>query len=414
MKVLQVNCVYKKGSTGKIVADIHKVLLSRGYDSVVCYGRQRGQVAQEDNVYKFCSELEGDIHHFAHRYLGALMYGGCYISTRNLIGIIKREKPDVVHLQCINGYCVNIYSLIQFLAKNRVKTVVTNHAEFYYTGSCGHSFNCMKFKELKACLNCPSPTVATDSRTMCRTAAAWKKMHDAFACFKKEDVLFTAVSPWVKKRFALSPITNRFDCVVIENGLEIDTFHPWDEATRDSVRQEIGVPADGKMVFHATASFNLVETSIKGGRYIYELARRMPEVYFVVAALQYSLPEDCPENLCLIGSAKTQEHLSKLYSAADLTVIASERETFSMITAETQCCGTPIVGFEAGGPESIAVSSGAEFVMYAHVDALQQAVSRWLRKTIDKNALAQEAEKHFAREIMTEGYINAYKTILKR
>ena len=39
MKILQVNCVYKKGSTGKIVEDIHNVLIDNGIESVVCYGR---------------------------------------------------------------------------------------------------------------------------------------------------------------------------------------------------------------------------------------------------------------------------------------------------------------------------------------------------------------------------------------
>ena len=48
MKVLQVNCVYKKGSTGKIVYDIHTGLRKNGIESVVCYGR--GQKENEENA----------------------------------------------------------------------------------------------------------------------------------------------------------------------------------------------------------------------------------------------------------------------------------------------------------------------------------------------------------------------------
>ena len=39
-KVLQINSVYDYGSTGKITADIHRLLPQYGVDSVVCYGRR--------------------------------------------------------------------------------------------------------------------------------------------------------------------------------------------------------------------------------------------------------------------------------------------------------------------------------------------------------------------------------------
>ena len=54
MKILQVNCVYRKGSTGKIVYDIHTELLRQGIEDVVCYGR--GEVINEPNVHKTCPE----------------------------------------------------------------------------------------------------------------------------------------------------------------------------------------------------------------------------------------------------------------------------------------------------------------------------------------------------------------------
>ena len=50
MKILQINNVYKKGSTGKITYDIHQGLQKSGIDSVVCYGR--GQKVKERYVYK--------------------------------------------------------------------------------------------------------------------------------------------------------------------------------------------------------------------------------------------------------------------------------------------------------------------------------------------------------------------------
>ena len=114
MKVLQINSVYGKGSTGKITQDLHRALQDRGIDSVVCYGR--GGKVREPGVYKTCGELYSKCNNLLSRFTG-IMYGGCFFSTNRLIRIIQKEKPDVVHLQCINGYFVNIYRLVIWLKK---------------------------------------------------------------------------------------------------------------------------------------------------------------------------------------------------------------------------------------------------------------------------------------------------------
>lgn len=112
MKVLQVNCVYRTGSTGKITYDLHKNLLDVGIESVVCYGR--GSRVKEPGVYKICPEWYSKLNNAWSRVTG-IMYGGCFFSTNRLIQIIRKEQPDIVHLQCINGYFVDISS--DYLAK---------------------------------------------------------------------------------------------------------------------------------------------------------------------------------------------------------------------------------------------------------------------------------------------------------
>lgn len=52
MKILQVNIFFDEGSTGKIVADIHKRLLRDGHESFVAFGRGRHQ-AKEDSGHLY-------------------------------------------------------------------------------------------------------------------------------------------------------------------------------------------------------------------------------------------------------------------------------------------------------------------------------------------------------------------------
>ena len=117
--------------------------MKRKIDSVVFYGRRFE--TSDRNVHKICSEIYGKLNNGFSRVTG-LMYGGCFTATNRLISAINREKPDVIHLQCLNGYFVNIYKLLNFLNKNRIPTVLTLHAEFMYTANCGHAYECEKWK----------------------------------------------------------------------------------------------------------------------------------------------------------------------------------------------------------------------------------------------------------------------------
>jgi hypothetical protein len=143
MKVLQVNAFYPSGSTGKIVKDIHQQLINDGIDSIVCYGR--GVKIKEKQIYKIAPELIMKIQSLYSKAIG-YAYAGCHISTFNLINIIKKEKPDVVHLHCINASTVNIYKLLNYLKSSKIFTIITLHAEFMYTAGCGHAFECNKWK----------------------------------------------------------------------------------------------------------------------------------------------------------------------------------------------------------------------------------------------------------------------------
>lgn len=410
MKVLQVNCVFRHGSTGKIVDDIHKVLLQRGIESVVCYGRGRHKVKPERNVYKFCTELESDLHHVFALFGISLAYGGNYIPTRRLIKIIVQEKPDIVHLHCINGYCVNIFDLLRYLGQNEIHTVITNHAEFFYTGNCGHAYDCEKWRQIPGCGQCPMLKFAIGSIGFDRTRSSWQKMRNAFSYHTKENLIFVAVSPWVKYRLNLSPVTEGFNCEVVENGVDTNIFRL--SQPSQSVKDRIGyLDTNEPLVFHVTATFSSDPEHLKGGYYILEVAKRMPKVKFVVAAIDGDV-STLPSNVLFLGRTHNQQELVELYSCADVTLVTSKRETYSMVTAESLCCGTPVVGFKAGGPETIALPEYSRFVEYGNVDELVKALREMLTRKEDKETISEKAKLRYSKERMTDSYLEIYHTLL--
>ncbi len=400
MKVLQVNNCYKSGSTGKIVADIHAELQKQGVESIVCYGR--GKKVRESNVRKTCAEMYSKINNLNTRITG-IMYGGCFFSTNRLISIIKKEKPDVVHLHCINGYFVNIYRLIEWLKKNHVKTVLTLHAEFMHTANCGHAFECEKW--IAGCGHCPRFREETKSWIFDRTSKSWMKMKMAFDGFN-DNLIITSVSPWLMERAKQSPIlADKKHCVVL-NGLDTEIFKPYDTS---KLKAELGIK-DEKIVFHATPTFNNDPNHIKGGYYVLKLAEMMKnENVKIVVAGRYDKDLSIPANVILLGQICDQKLLARLYSMADVTVLASKKETFSMVTAESLCCGTPVVGFKAGAPEMIALRECCEFVDYGNIESLKRAVELKICSEYQSEEIAYIASNKYGKHVMLKNYMGKYK-----
>ncbi len=402
MKVLQINCVYNSGSTGKITADLHREYQKNGIDSIVCYGRL-GKTADK-GVYKTCGELYSKFNHFMAN-LSGIQFGGCFFSTNKLIRIIKNEKPDIVHLQCINGHFVNIYRLVNWLKKNNIKTVLTLHAEFMFTGGCGYSYDCEKFKT--GCGNCPQIKKGVPTYLFDNTARAFRKMKKAFDGFDK-NLVVTSVSPWLMKRAKSSLILGDKRHTVVENGLDETVFCPsYDKSLRDKYAKD-----NQKIVFYATPYFSDAVNNAKGGKYLVELARKFEgeDVRFLVAG-DYDKNLTVPDNMILLGRINNQKELAGFYSIADVTVITSRRETFSMICAESLCCGTPVCGFFAGGPETIALPEFSKFVDFGDVDLLCRAVKESLGEKAPD--ISDKARKRYKRENMSRTMIDVYKSLLK-
>jgi len=404
MKVMQINCVYNYGSTGKITRDLHMYLQSQGVESVVYYGRR--DKTSDPGVTKICSEIYAKANNLLSRFTG-LMYGGCFLSTTWLINCIRKEQPDVVHLQCINGYFVNIYRLVTWLKKQGIKTILTLHAEFMYTANCGHALDCDRWQT--GCGSCPRLRRETKSLFLDGTARSYRKMLRAFANFH-ENLTVVSVSPWLKNRAEQSPILRGKHHCVIFNGVDTEVFHPYET---EDLRKKHGL-LDERILFHATPFFSDDPEDLKGGYYILKLAEMLADqnVKLIVAG-NHGADLQIPKNVILLGEIQDQNELARYYSLADVTVLTSKRETFSMVTVESLCCGTPVAGFQAGGPEQIALPEFSAFVQWGDVRQLSETVTTFLKSALRDTTIAECSAQAYSKNTMAEGYMTLYNSVTK-
>lgn len=396
MKVLQINCVYDTGSTGTITKTIHNGLMACGYESLVLYGR--GPKSKDRNTFKTGTEFYAKANRLCNMIIG-LQYGGCHLETQRIIGIIKNEQPDLVHLQCVNGSFVNNYRLITWLKRSGLPVVLTLHAEFPYTANCSHALDCMRWQ--MGCGDCPRKFDATDSLLFDRSHESFLKMREAYEGFD-DRLTVISVSPWLKQRAESSPVLAPFHHDIILNGIDTKIFLP----TVNSCKEKLFT------VLHVTASFSDVEGHIKGGRDVLSLAKRFEgePVQFLVAGPVKHMGT-VPENVRFLGPIFNQKEMAELYGRAGVTLLTSRAETFSMPVAESLCCGTPVVGFFAGAPEQIALREFSSFVPRGDLDALEQAIRRMRTMNYNRRSISQLAHENYSDEEMVRKYIDLYRSL---
>lgn len=396
MRILQINCVYAYGSTGKIVEDVSNYCLSKGDEVLVLYGRQGKNM--DSNVIKVSSEIEAKLHSVLTRLTG-IDFGYSPLATYRTIREIRRFNPNVVHLHCLNGHFINVFRLVEYLKKSKIPTVLTLHAEIMHTAGCEHAYDCTKW--VNGCYDCDRIKGKLTHYFRDDAKYAYRKMQKAFDDFRNLTVV--SVSDWLSNRAKQSSIFRNCDAnfITIENGLDLEFFHPLSLQDNPLIKN---FDTSRPIILHVTPSFL---HPLKGGKYVLKLAKRHPEWSFVIVG--YDGDSELPVNVNTISHTQSKEELSWYYNIASITLLTSKRETFSMVCAESLASGTPVVGFEAGGPESVFVGNFAKFVENGNIEALEKAVKGMLKDmpNVDTTLIHQK----FTSTRMAERYRNCYYNV---
>lgn len=398
MKVLLIDVNCKDSSTGRIVYELYQAVNKRENDeAAVCYGR--GKKINEPNIFKFGLDIETYLHALFTRLTG---YTGCFstFSTLRLIRYIKKFKPDVVHIHELHAYFVNIKPLINFLKKNKIKTVMTLHCEFIYTGKCGHSVDCKKW--MTECGGCPHLKDYPATYIFDHTKSMFKQKKELFKDF--DDLTVVTPSRWLADRAKKSFLKDK-TIYVIHNGINTDIFTPQDASRLRKLHQ---IKPDERVVLSLAPD---LMNENKGGRYVLEIARKMKNenIKFIMIGVEGEIKNES-DNVIIMGRISDKYLLAQYYSLADVFLICSKRENFPTTCLEAQCCGTPVCGFDVGGVrETIIETDGlCRFDdVSGLIDRIRSSLLKRMENTVDN--LPYEASKKFGFERMAEDYFKLYQ-----
>ncbi len=402
MRVLLIDVNCKGSSTGSIVYDLYTCINNNGDEAAICYGR--GLIVKGRNIFKFGLDWETYIHAFLTRLTG---FTGCFsfFSTRRLLKYIRLFDPDVVHIHELHAYFVNIKPLIHYLKRKHIKTIMTLHCEFSYTGKCGHSVECEQWKI--ECKKCPHLHDYISTLFFDHTKYMFRQKKKLFEDFN--DLTIVTPSQWLANR-AKKSFFKKHEIVVIHNGIDTDVFYP---RNTTALRDEYHVHDNEKIVLALAP--NLMSRE-KGGIYVLQLAKKLKNlsIRFFLVGVDRNI-EVNEDNIVIIGRIYDKNLLAQFYSLADVFVICSERENYPTTCIEAQCCGTPVCGFDTGGSKETAIDFAARFVPYGDSTLLSASIITVLNNSANnRSAISQLACNKFNSISMNNKYIKLYRAKVEK
>ena len=362
MKVLQINTVCGRGSTGRIATDIHKLLLEQGHESVIAYGR--GEAINCDNAIKIGNKIDFYNHALKTRLLDKHGFGSKK-ATKNFIDRIIDYNPDIIHLHNIHGYYLNIEILFNFLKEFNKPVVWTLHDCWAFTGHCAYFdyANCYKWET--HCQKCPERKSYPKSIFIDNSYSNFEKKKKLFRGLDK----LTLVTPseWLAKLVKRS-FLKEYTVKVINNGIDLSVFKPSPSNFRKRYNLE------NKFIILGVA--NKWEKR-KGFEYFIKLSKLIePDETIVMVGLSKRQLKQLTKNIIGITRTNNVQELAEIYTTADVFFNPTLEDNFPTTNLEALACGTPVITFNTGGSIEAIDSSTGYIVEKGDLQEVKQIIQR--------------------------------------
>ncbi|MBW2991802.1 glycosyltransferase family 4 protein [Candidatus Woesearchaeota archaeon] len=206
----------------------------------------------------------------------------------------------------------------------------------------------------------------------------------------------------------------------LPNLVDVDVFKPMG---RKRSREMFDIPGDAFVILQAAAIRRRHKRIDFAIDVIAELMKKVDKkIMYVIAGGK----EEDSEELIRYGKEKLgesfryyvdleRERMPYLYSAADLFLLTSIKETFGTVLIEAMACGIPAVASDFSAQKWI-IGKGGDSVNMNDKDDVVRVLKRYV---MNKNYLIKKrkmtrgwVEKNFSKEIVVDMYIKKYKEIV--
>ncbi len=314
-------------------------------------------------------------------------------------------NADVVHLHWMSFFAD--YPSFFNSIPDSVPLVWTLHDMNAFTGGCHYSGGCERF--VSGCGVCPqilnqhSGDVSEFSFRSKRRALKGKSIH------------VITPSQWLgdlAKQSEIWPDGTTFD--TLHYGLDLDLFQP---VSKQQARLELGIVGEKTLIAFGAEDINCQR---KGVQHLLPALAQLDDKSAVECLMFGSGALDVSDNLPHIhqlGYVDSLKRQALIYSAADIVVVPSLEDNQPQVGLEALACGTPVVGFNAGGiPEYVRPGETGLLAEVGDSSDLSDQIG-WLVTHVDERSEMGRRgrmmmEQEFEKNAQSQKQVDFYEQIL--
>ena len=319
----------------------------------------------------------------------------------DITGLPEFKEADVIHLHWINQGMLSL-SNIQKILRSGKPVVWTMHDIWPATAICHLTLGCRSFTS--ACKSC-----RLLSGGSALTQSVWRKKQ---RLFEDGDIHFVACSHWLESEAKSSALLKGHKITSIPNPIDTHIYN--NRCNKQEVRQQLGLPADKKLVLFVSQR---VTNPNKGMDYLVEACGLLKDIDQLGIVILGGHAEEVADQLSFetypLGYVNDEHRIVDIYNAVDVFVLPSLSENLPNTIMEAMACGVPCVGFRVGGiPEEIDHKQNGYVADYRSAEDLAWGI-RWILTEADYESLSrhavQKVAQNYSQQSVALKYLDVYQ-----
>ena len=309
----------------------------------------------------------------------------------DILSTPEYKEADVIHLHWVNQGMLSLKQLKQMILSGK-RIIWTMHDEWPFRGIIHYTEEGIDYKSTSNAL------ARLEQRHFL------KKQN----IYKKGKIHFVGCSQWITdlahEAMPEALVSHVNNCIPQE------IFHPQNQY---KCREVFSLPREKKLILFTCQK---VTDKRKGMQYLLEALKHLhaPKPHLVVvggnAEQVLSQVDGVDTNhVHFIPYVNGEKEMARLYSAVDCFVTPSLQDNLPNTIAEAMSCGTPCVGFNAGGiPEMITHMHDGYVAQYCDSEDLARGIECVLSHPEWKETALDSARKNYSEANVAKQYSDIY------